>query len=59
MGGGGDACVCHAGVGGGPGPRSLFLEILDLRCLLDIQVEISLESGVVHTGDINLGLVSK
>ena len=51
--------MCHAGVGGGPGPRSLSLEILNLRCLVDIQVEISLEYGVVHTGDKNLGLVSK
>lgn len=31
---------------GGPGTRNLFLKILNLRCLLDIQIEISLESGV-------------
>lgn len=46
VGGGGDECVCHNGVGSGPGTRNLFLKILNLRCLLDIQIEISLESGV-------------
>ena len=41
VGGGGDECVRHAGVGGGSGTRNLFLKILNLRCLLDIQIEIS------------------
>lgn len=50
--------MCHVGVGSGTGTRSSFLEILNSRSLLDIQEAISLESGMVQTGDINLGLVS-
>ena len=46
VGGGGDECVCHSGVGSGPRTMNLSLKILNLRCLLDIQIEISLESGV-------------
>lgn len=43
-------CVCHVGLGGGAGTRSSFWEILNLRWLLLVQVEISLESEVVQTG---------
>lgn len=42
----------------GHGTRVSFLGTLTSRWLVDIQAEISLESEVVQTGDINLGLVS-
>lgn len=38
--------------------QDLIFGNLNSRWLVDIQTEISLESEVVQTGDINLGLVS-
>lgn len=47
------------GVGGGAGAMSSPMDILNSGCLLDIQAETSPELGVVQTGDINVGLVSR
>lgn len=46
-------------MGGGAGTRSSLLERLNSKCLLDLHAETSAELGIVQTGDINMGLVSK